>query len=149
MFSTLIAPLARPAPSVVAHFKTMHAFTAPRAIRPEVRLYRRLGYPRTARTADAIIINSESLRAEVLHYLDVDPGKLRLIPEAVDHDLFTPGDPEEARRRLREEYGVRAARSSSSSRPCGRTRTARACCAHSPPFARTSTATSSWSWARA
>lgn len=106
VFSTLIAPLARPAPSVVAHFKTMHAFTAPRAIRPEVRLYRRLGYPRTARTADAIIINSESLRAEVLHYLDVDPGKLRLIPEAVDHDLFTPGDPDESRRRLREAHGV-------------------------------------------
>ncbi len=106
VFSTLIAPLVRPAPAVVAHFKTMHAFTAPSAIRPEVRLYRRLGYPRTARTADAIIINSESLRAEVHRHLDVDPDKLRLIPEAVDHDLFTPGDPEEARRRLRDDHGV-------------------------------------------
>ena len=29
--------------------------------------------------------------------MDVDPGKLRLIPEAVDHDLFQPGDADAAR----------------------------------------------------
>ena len=33
VFSTLIAPAVRPAPAVVAHFKTMHAFTTPEAIR--------------------------------------------------------------------------------------------------------------------
>ena len=32
VFSTLIAPAVRPAPAVVAHFKTMHAFTTPEAI---------------------------------------------------------------------------------------------------------------------
>jgi glycosyltransferase involved in cell wall biosynthesis len=106
VFSTLIAPLVKPAPSLVAHFKTMHAFTAPEAISPAARLYRRIGYPRTAKVADAIIINSESLRAEVEKHLDVDPGKLRLIPEAVDHDLFRPGDPVEASRRLKERHGV-------------------------------------------
>src|SRR5512133_1906300 len=46
VFSTLIAPLVKPAPSLVAHFKTMHAFTAPEAISPAARLYRRIGYPR-------------------------------------------------------------------------------------------------------
>jgi glycosyltransferase involved in cell wall biosynthesis len=106
VFSTLIAPLVRPAPALVAHFKTMHAFTAPQAISPAARLYRRIGYPRTAQVADTIIINSESLRAEVEKHLDVDPAKLRLIPEAVDHDIFRPGDPEEAARRLAERYGV-------------------------------------------
>jgi len=106
VFSTLIAPLVRPAPGMVAHFKTMHAFTAPEAIGPAARLYRRMGYPHTAKAADAIIINSESLRSEVHTHLDVDPSKLRLIPEAVDHDLFRPGDPAEARRRLAERYGV-------------------------------------------
>ena len=69
----------------------------PEAMRPLVRLYRRMSYPHTAKVADAIIINSESLRAEVERYLDVDPAKLHLIPEAVDHDLFRPGDPDEAR----------------------------------------------------
>jgi glycosyltransferase involved in cell wall biosynthesis len=107
VFSTLIAPAVKPAPAVVAHFKTMHAFTTPEAIRPLVRWYRRKGYPHTAEVADAIIINSESLRAEVDRYLDVDPAKLHLIPEAVDHDLFRPGDPVEAGARISQRYGVR------------------------------------------
>lgn len=106
VFSTLIAPLVKPAPGLVAHFKTMHAFTAPEAISPAARLYRRIGYPRTARIADAIIINSESLRSEVHQHLDVDPSKLRLIPEAVDHELFRPGDRTEAGRRLAQRYGI-------------------------------------------
>lgn len=106
VFNTLIAPMVKPAPALVAHFKTMHAFTAPEAISPAARLYRRIGYPRTAAVADAIIINSESLRSEVEKHLDVDPAKLRLIPEAVDHELFRPGDPARARQRLAERYGV-------------------------------------------
>lgn len=106
VFSTLIAPGVKPAPSLVAHFKTMHAFTAPEALRPEVRWYRQRGYPRTAKMADAIIINSESLRAEVDRYLDVPADKLRLIPEAVDHDVFRPGDRDEARTRLSARHGI-------------------------------------------
>jgi glycosyltransferase involved in cell wall biosynthesis len=106
VFSTLMAPIVRSAPGLVVHFKTMHAFTAPEAIRPTARLYRRMSYPRTAKVADAVIINSESLRHEVMRYLDVDPGKLRLIPEAVDHDLFRPGDADEARAHVAERYGV-------------------------------------------
>jgi glycosyltransferase involved in cell wall biosynthesis len=106
VFSTLIAPAVKPAPALVAHFKTMHAFTTPEAISPLVRWYRQTGYPHTAKVADAIIINSESLRAEVDRYLDVDPAKLHLIPEAVDHDLFRPGDPDEARERLAQRHGV-------------------------------------------
>jgi glycosyltransferase involved in cell wall biosynthesis len=106
VFSTLMAPIVRSAAGLVVHFKTMHAFTAPEAVRPAARLYRRMSYPRTAKVADAIIINSESLRHEVLRYLDVDPGKLRLIPEAVDHDLFRPGDADEARAHVAQRYGV-------------------------------------------
>ena len=106
VLSTLMAPVVRAAPGLVVHFKTMHAFTAPDAVRPAARLYRRMSYPRTAKVADAIVINSESPRREVMHYLDVDPAKLRLIPEAVDHDLFRPGDPDEARRHVQERYGV-------------------------------------------
>jgi glycosyltransferase involved in cell wall biosynthesis len=106
VFSTLIAPVVRPAPAVVAHFKTMHAFTTPGALSPAARLYRRIGYPRTAQMADAVIINSESLRSEVLKYLDMDPAKLRLIREAVDHELFRPGDRQEAQRRVHQRHGV-------------------------------------------
>ncbi len=106
VFNTLIAPIARPAPGLVAHFKTLHAFTIPEAINPLVRWYRRTGYPHTARVADVVIINSESLRREIETYLDVDPAKLRLIPEAVDHEVFRPGNRDEAAARLRQERGI-------------------------------------------
>ena len=33
VFSTLMAPIVKPAPSLVVHFKTMHAYTAPQALR--------------------------------------------------------------------------------------------------------------------
>ena len=108
VFNTLMAPVVNPSWSLVVHFKTLHAYTAPASVRPTARLYRRMSYPRTARLADAIIINSESLREEVQRYLDPDPAKLRLIPEAVDHELFRPGDRDEARSRLRARHGVTA-----------------------------------------
>jgi glycosyltransferase involved in cell wall biosynthesis len=97
VFNTLMAPLVNVSWSLVIHMKTMHAFTAPEAIRPLPRVYRRLNYPRTARAAQAIIINSRSLRSEIEHYLSVDPRKLKLIYEAVDHDLFNPWDAGNAR----------------------------------------------------
>jgi glycosyltransferase involved in cell wall biosynthesis len=105
VFNTLMAPLVSPTWSLVMHLKTMHAFTTPGSIGLGARLYRRMNYPRSVRLADAVIINSESLRSEVLRYLDVDPAKLRLINEAVDHDLFKPGDVDLARTHVAS-YGV-------------------------------------------
>jgi glycosyltransferase involved in cell wall biosynthesis len=97
VLNTLMAPLVKIPRSLVIHMKTMHAYTAPDALSPLPRLYRRMNYPRTARLADAIIINSQSLRSEIQRYLDVDERKFRLIHEAVDHDLFRPGDAGRAR----------------------------------------------------
>jgi glycosyltransferase involved in cell wall biosynthesis len=97
VFNTLMAPLVNRPWSLVIHMKTMHAFTAPDAISPLARAYRQMNYPRSAKVADAIIINSESLRSEIQRYLKVDERKLRLIYEAVDHDLFKPGDAAAAR----------------------------------------------------
>ena len=105
VFNTLMAPLVPLPCSLVVHMKTMHAYTTPGAIAPLPRLYRRMNYPRSARAADTIIINSESLRSEVKRYLDVDESKLRLIYEAVDHDLFKPGDADLARNQV-VSYGV-------------------------------------------
>jgi glycosyltransferase involved in cell wall biosynthesis len=105
VFNTLMAPLASPTWSLVMHLKTMHAYTAPGSVGIGARLYRQMNYPRSVRLADAVIINSESLRSEVLRYLNVDPAKLRLINEAVDHDLFTPGDIALARTHVAS-YGV-------------------------------------------
>jgi glycosyltransferase involved in cell wall biosynthesis len=105
VFNTLMAPVVNFSWSTVIHMKTMHAFTTPDSLTPLARGYRRMSYPHSARVSDAIIINSESLRSEVEHYLKVDPRKLKLIHEAVDHDLFKPGDAAEARARIAS-YGV-------------------------------------------
>lgn len=105
VFSTLMAPVINPTWSTVVHIKTMHAFTEPKSVAPLTRAYRLFSYPRTVKVAEAIIINSESLRTEIERHLDVDSSKLRLIPEAVDHDLFKPGDAAEARARVLA-YGV-------------------------------------------
>jgi glycosyltransferase involved in cell wall biosynthesis len=100
VLNTLMAPVVNISWSLVIHMKTMHAFTTPEAIPPLTRAYRRFSYPRSARAADAIIINSESLRAEISKYLQVDDRKLKLIYEAVDHELFKPGDAAAARARV-------------------------------------------------
>jgi glycosyltransferase involved in cell wall biosynthesis len=105
VFSTLMAPIINPTWSTVVHIKTMHAFTAPESVAPLTRAYRLFSYPRTVQVAEAIIINSESLRDEIERHLEVDSSKLRLIPEAVDHDLFKPGDADQARARIAS-YGV-------------------------------------------
>ena len=107
VFNTLLAPVVKPAPRLVAHIKTLHAYTTPGAIGLPTRVYRRLSYPHTARAADAIVINSQSLKAEVQQYLDVDESKLRLITEGVDHDRFRPGDPDQAWHHLMTRYRVR------------------------------------------
>ena len=113
VFNTMIAPLVNISWSTIIHMKTMHAFTAPAALSPLTRIYRQMNYPHSARVADAIIINSESMRTEVERYLKVDSRKLRLIREAVDHDLFKPGDADAARARaasLRHHEAVRTVR---------------------------------------
>src|ERR1700722_1160457 len=105
VFSTLMAPIVSPFWSNVVHIKTMHAFTAPESVAPLTRAYRLLSYPRTVKVAKAIIINSESLRTEIERHLEVDSSKLKLIPEAVDHELFKPGDAAQARAKVAS-YGV-------------------------------------------
>ena len=102
---TVIAPLLTIPRSQVIHMKTMHAFTTPEALDLPVRTYRRLTYARSARVADAVIVNSESLRSEVEHYLDIDTSKLKLVYEAIDHEVFKPGDAGAARARL-VRYGI-------------------------------------------
>ena len=97
VLNTGVAPLLNPSWDLVIHIKTMHAFTAPGALSMGARIYRRLTYQHSARLAGAIIINSNSLRSEIDQYLEVDPQKIRLIPEAVDHDVFKPGNREAAR----------------------------------------------------
>jgi glycosyltransferase involved in cell wall biosynthesis len=100
VFNTLMAPMVNISWSTVIHIKTMHAFTAPGSLSPLARAYRRMNLPHSAKVADAIIINSESLRSEIQRHLKVDERKLKLIPEAVDHEVFKPGDADAARAKV-------------------------------------------------
>ena len=105
VLNTGMAPIVNIPWSLVLHLKTMHAFSAPGSVAPLTRAYRRFNYPRSARAADAIIINSQSVRSEIERNLEVDSRKLRMIYEAVDHDLFKQGDVGAARARVAS-YGV-------------------------------------------
>jgi glycosyltransferase involved in cell wall biosynthesis len=105
VFNTSLAPLMNPAWSLVIHLKTMHVFTDPDSLSLGARTYRRWNYQRSTRLAEAIILNSNSLRSQVDRYLEVDPQKIRLIYEAVDHDVFRPGDCEAARAHVAS-YGI-------------------------------------------
>jgi glycosyltransferase involved in cell wall biosynthesis len=102
LLSTAIAPVVNPTSSLVIHMKTMHAFTTPDSLGFWPRSYRRLNYQRSIRRADLVIVNSKSLQAEIDEHLEVDPRKVRLIYEAVDHDIFKPGDRDSARARVSE-----------------------------------------------
>ena len=100
LLSTAIAPVVKSTRSLVIHMKTMHAFTVPETVGIGPRTYRRLNYQRSVRIADAVIVNSNSLRAEIDKYLEVDSRKVSLIYEAVDHEIFNPGDQGAARARI-------------------------------------------------
>ena len=63
VFNTLMAPIVNISWSLVIHMKTIHAYTDPGSLTPMARAYRRMNYPRSARLADTIIINSEYLRS--------------------------------------------------------------------------------------
>ena len=105
VLNTLMAPIINPTWGLVIHMKTMHAFTVPQALSMPARIYRQLNYPRSARLANSVIVNSKSMRDDVLRYIDVDPAKLVLIYEAVDHETFRPGDARSAQERLKK-YGI-------------------------------------------
>ena len=108
-----MAPLVNPTWSLVIHMKTMHAFTAPDSISPLVTRVPPAGLPTlgTARRRDHHQLEEPAVGDH--RYLEVDPTKLRLIYEAVDHELFRPGDAAAARAhvaRLRRHEALRALR---------------------------------------
>jgi glycosyltransferase involved in cell wall biosynthesis len=59
---------------------------------PPVRALRALGYDRTARRADAVIVVSDFVRRRAVERLGLDPGRVHAVPHGVDHELFRPGE---------------------------------------------------------
>ena len=54
--------------------------------------YSRIAVPRVVRAADRLIAVSEFTKRELVEVLDVDPAKVRVVPNAVE-DVFTPDGP--------------------------------------------------------
>lgn len=56
--------------------------------------FRRLAYDRAARSAAALVVPSDFVRARVVDLLGVPFERVHVAPLAVDHELFRPGDGE-------------------------------------------------------
>jgi glycosyltransferase involved in cell wall biosynthesis len=82
-----------PLTPVVATVKTMHAFTAPGSLPVAKRLFRKRIGGRTVRRARLIISNSESNREDIIRFFGIDPERIRIVYEALDHNLFKPENP--------------------------------------------------------
>lgn len=84
-----------PGTPMVATVKTMHAFTAPESLPASKRFFRKYIGGRTASQARLIISNSESNNADLVRYFSIDPARIRIVHEALDHDLFKPESPQD------------------------------------------------------
>ena len=82
------------APTVVTLHDIQHR-DLPDFFGPARRSFRRIAYDRAARAASAVIVPSEFVRGRALELLELDTERVHVIPLAIDHAVFRPG--EEAR----------------------------------------------------
>ncbi|HUF01382.1 MAG TPA: glycosyltransferase family 1 protein [Gaiellaceae bacterium] len=81
------------APTVVTLHDVQHR-DLPEFFGPARRSFRRVAYDRAARAADAVIVTSEFVRSRTLDVLGIQEAKVHVVPHAIDHDVFRPGDVE-------------------------------------------------------
>jgi glycosyltransferase involved in cell wall biosynthesis len=97
-FDIVHYPLTVPSPRVqVPTVVTLHDIQhrdLPEFFGPARRSFRRLAYDRAARSAAAVIVTSEFVRGRARDALDLDPGRIHVVPLAIDHSVFLPRDEE-------------------------------------------------------
>jgi glycosyltransferase involved in cell wall biosynthesis len=81
------------APTVVTLHDIQHR-DLPEFFGPARRSFRRIAYDGAARSAAAVIVTSEFVRERSLELLELDPSRVHVVPHAIDHTLFRPGDDE-------------------------------------------------------
>jgi glycosyltransferase involved in cell wall biosynthesis len=81
------------APTVVTLHDVQHR-DLPEFFGPARRSFRRLAYDRAARSAEAVVVTSEFVRERARDVLDLDPARVHVVPLAIDHSVFRPGDDE-------------------------------------------------------
>lgn len=90
----LTVPIPRTkAPTIVTLHDIQHR-DLPDFFGPARRSFRRIAYDRAAREASVVVVTSEFVRNRALELLGLEPDRVRVIPLAVDHALYRPGDEE-------------------------------------------------------
>ena len=84
------------APTVVTLHDIQHR-DLPEFFGPARRSFRRIAYDRAARAAEAVVVPSEFVRRRAFDVLGLDPTRIHVVPLAIDHAVFTPGDEEPER----------------------------------------------------
>jgi glycosyltransferase involved in cell wall biosynthesis len=89
-------PLTAPVPRVrVPTALTLHDvqhLDLPQLFSRRERAYRAVAYDRAARRADRVIVVSEFVKGRAVERLGLDPGRVRVTPHGIDHDVYRPGD---------------------------------------------------------
>ena len=97
-FDVVHYPLTVPSPRVeVPTIVTLHDVQhrdLPEFFGPARRSFRRLAYDRAARSAAAVVVTSEFVRGRARDALDLDPGRIHVVPLGIDHTTFRPGNQE-------------------------------------------------------
>jgi glycosyltransferase involved in cell wall biosynthesis len=81
------------APTVVTLHDIQHR-DLPDFFGPARRSFRRIAYDRAARSAEAVIVTSEFVKSRAEEVLRLDPSRVHVVPLAIDHEVFRPGDEE-------------------------------------------------------
>jgi glycosyltransferase involved in cell wall biosynthesis len=76
-------------PSVVTLHDVQHR-DLPQMFSRAERLYRSLAYDRAARGADLVIVLSEFARDRAVATVGLEPGRVRVVPQGLDHDVLVP-----------------------------------------------------------
>jgi len=87
----LTVPLPRPSGAWVTTLHDVLHLDHPELFPATLRAFRRLGYDRTARNADCVIVISEFVRERAVDRLGLDPDRVRVVPLGVAHDRLSPG----------------------------------------------------------
>jgi glycosyltransferase involved in cell wall biosynthesis len=68
--------------------------------------YARIHYPKLAQQCKAIITCSQSSKSDIVHYMEVPPEKVTVVPWGVNSDVFFPVDKQEAQKTLKHLLGL-------------------------------------------
>jgi glycosyltransferase involved in cell wall biosynthesis len=76
--------------ATVQHIKTLHHLEVPGTLDKRSAIFRSFLMGPSARKADVVIANSKVVKDAVANYWGVSPERIVIVPEAVDHDIFSP-----------------------------------------------------------